>query len=411
MRKPSTTPRPGKRFANGSWTIFWRFRPASGDYRQYTVATGLAPENDTKNAAEIILRQFSAALAMDNPIFPSGYENAPAVVRYLIDRYGKKQNVAHGSSETWIDDYAIEIAAECKKKWSQVSVFFIRQLQKKEGPLEKLTPESAFRYLAAIAKNNSPATRNRALAAFNRFFKWAISTKRTTKNPFEECKILKEERRSEIVYCTHGEITEIIEMARDTGWEQWIAVPIAFYTGLRREEISLLRWKNIKFNGGRIVVIKSKNGKGRTLPLSRKLAEILQTVPEESRTGFVVPCPPDIKRIWRMDNLVQKIQKTKRDKILLEWNISRPPPSRAADYREKKAAFEAAKEAKKTALKEILERIGWNAWRHTFGSLHAQAGVSLDKICAWMGNTPEVCRRHYAQFVPRNRHDEDIDKI
>jgi integrase len=57
------------------------------------------------------------------------------------------------------------------------------------------------------------------------------------------------------------------------------------------------------------------------------------------------------------------------------------------------------------------ERIRWNAFRHTFGSLLAQAGVSLDKISAWMGNTPEVCRRHYAEFVPRDARDDEIDRL
>jgi len=57
------------------------------------------------------------------------------------------------------------------------------------------------------------------------------------------------------------------------------------------------------------------------------------------------------------------------------------------------------------------ERIGWNSSRHTFGSLLAQEGVSLDKISAWMGNSPEICRRHYAEFVPRDAHDEDIEKL
>jgi len=57
------------------------------------------------------------------------------------------------------------------------------------------------------------------------------------------------------------------------------------------------------------------------------------------------------------------------------------------------------------------ERIRWNAFRHTFGSLLAQDRVSLDKISAWMGNSPEICRRHYAQFVPRDRHDEDIERL
>lgn len=62
-------------------------------------------------------------------------------------------------------------------------------------------------------------------------------------------------------------------------------------------------------------------------------------------------------------------------------------------------------------LTAALARIGWNSFRHTFGSLLAQAGVSLDKISAWMGNTPEVCRRHYAQFIPRDRRDKEIDKL
>jgi len=57
------------------------------------------------------------------------------------------------------------------------------------------------------------------------------------------------------------------------------------------------------------------------------------------------------------------------------------------------------------------ERIRWNVFRHTFGSLLAQAGVGLDKISAWMGNSPTVCRRHYAEFVPRDRRDDDIDLL
>lgn len=37
---------------------------------------------------------------------------------------------------------------------------------------------------------------------------------------------------------------------------------------------------------------------------------------------------------------------------------------------------------------------------HTFGSQLAQNGVSLYKISALMGNSPEICRRHYASLLP-----------
>ena len=99
----------------------------------------------------------------------------------------------------------------------------------------------------------------------------------------------------------------------------------------------------------------------------------------------------------------------KRDKLLSEWTLERPLPSRSKEYIAKKKAFEAEKKKQKAALDAALGRIGWNSFRHTFGSLLAQGGVSIDKISSWMGNTPEVCRRHYAQFVPRDRRDSEID--
>jgi hypothetical protein len=38
-----------------------------------------------------------------------------------------------------------------------------------------------------------------------------------------------------------------------------------------------------------------------------------------------------------------------------------------------------------------------------------QRGVPLDVVAAYMGNSPEVCRRHYARFVPAGGRGEWID--
>jgi hypothetical protein len=40
------------------------------------------------------------------------------------------------------------------------------------------------------------------------------------------------------------------------------------------------------------------------------------------------------------------------------------------------------------------------SFRHTFGSQLAMKGESLYKIATLMGNSPEICRRHYAALVP-----------
>lgn len=55
-------------------------------------------------------------------------------------------------------------------------------------------------------------------------------------------------------------------------------------------------------------------------------------------------------------------------------------------------------------LREVNEAHGlpWGCldFRHTFGSHLAQKGESLYKIAELMGNSPEICRRHYAALIP-----------
>lgn len=46
--------------------------------------------------------------------------------------------------------------------------------------------------------------------------------------------------------------------------------------------------------------------------------------------------------------------------------------------------------------------LDWSSldYRHTFCSQLAMKGESLYKIATLMGNSPEICRRHYATLMP-----------
>jgi integrase len=55
-----------------------------------------------------------------------------------------------------------------------------------------------------------------------------------------------------------------------------------------------------------------------------------------------------------------------------------------------------------------VDRATWLLLRHTFGSILAQEGVPLIKIARWMGNTLQVCERHY---VGLTAYDADIDRL
>lgn len=92
-------------------------------------------------------------------------------------------------------------------------------------------------------------------------------------------------------------------------------------------------------------------------------------------------------------------------------HCNQPPRSQKDLWHRCRLAAQAAVAERERDIETALERIGWNAWRHTFASLLVQDGVELDAISAWMGNTPEVCRRHYAAFIPRDRRDARIDRL
>ncbi len=405
MPRLSIHPIPKKRYHGGRWRIYWKW-----NRQQFSVATTHTNQKKT-SLVDVDLRLFSAALAMELPVFPEEYLASPAIIAYLDARFPKTAAAASPDAEAWLADYAQEITGECSPKWAEMSVVRLRALDKDAGGITTLTPEIASKYLAVLTAKRSIGTRNRFLATFSRFYKWAVRTERTKINPFAGIKTLKEERLTDIVYCTPAERDDAIALAKATGWKEWLAIPIAFYSGMRREEIANLMWPDIRFDAGLIVVTKTKTRKSRTIPLNATLEEYFLAVPEAERTGPVVTCPPNIDKLLRMDNLMRKVQKLKKAAMLSSLSLKRPAPSRSKEYQAKREAYEAEKQKQTASIEAALERLGWNAWRHTFGSLLAQGGVSLDKISSWMGNTPEVCRRHYAQFIPRDRRDGEIDKL
>lgn len=402
-------PRPKKEYHHGVWRIVWRW-----DGKKYSVATSITAK-DAISDIESYVRNLDSQLATkERPKVTAPWDHAPGVKRYISDRFGDDplpDTKPKVSSTKWLADYAKEIKGECSPRWAENSIARIQLLDKETGGIASLTPEAASAYLAEIATARKTGTRNRFLATFNRFYKWAVRTERTTSNPFSGIKTLKEEKPLAIVYCTPADREEIVALAEAMGCKDWIAVPIAFYSGMRREEIANLEWPDVRFKEGLLIAHRTKTKKGRPIPLNAKLEELLSAIPQSQRSGFVVKMPDGVDRLLRMDNIVRKVRSVKHKTLLNEWNIPRPPPSRSKGYPEKKKEFEAAKKMRATSIKIALERIGWNSFRHTFGSLLAQAGVSLDKISSWMGNTPEVCRRHYAQFIPRDRRDDEIDKL
>ncbi len=289
MPKKSDHPLPKKRFHGGCWRIFWKW-----NYKQYTLPTRFTDKKKTAGV-DADLRLISAALAMDEPEFPGDYASQPTVLDYNSDRLAAidPTSLAFQDPSNWLGDYEKEIRQECADTWAGNSMVILRKLAAAMGGIEMATPDKISSYLAEIAGKRSIATRNRTQSVFSRFFRWAVDTGRTRMNPMERIKRLTEPRITDIVYCTPAERAEIIQYARDTEWPEWLAVPVAFYTGMRREEVANLLWEDVHLQHGTIVVKETKTKTSRTIPMNTSLEEFLREIPEKKRRGHVVPMLKD----------------------------------------------------------------------------------------------------------------------
>jgi len=140
------------------------------------------------------------------------------------------------------------------------------------------------------------------------------------------------------------------------------------YAGLRREEALWLTHEDVDFKGKLIRVQaktigsefwQPKTKRNRAVPMSKKLHEILKNYVPPRNCAWFFPSPRG-KR-WNPDNFSQDLREINR-KADLDWSC--------LDF------------------------------RHTFGSHLAQKGESLFKIAELMGNSPAICRKHYAALMP-----------
>ncbi len=150
------------------------------------------------------------------------------------------------------------------------------------------------------------------------------------------------------------------------------AVAVLIFAGLRREELLWLTLDDVNLKAGNygMISIRAKNVDGlfwepktkvnRAVPVSSRLRHYLDRYERRIVPGRWFFPSPEGKQ-WNPDNFSRSLRKVNK-KAGLSWAC--------LDF------------------------------RHTFGTQLALKGESLYKISALMGNSPEICRRHYAAMIP-----------
>jgi integrase len=228
-----------------------------------------------------------------------------------------------------------------------------------------------------VSDNIKAKTANRMREVLHKMFSHAIEHNdyicpdRRYRNPIEGVKRLKEDSNP-ITWLEDDEIAKQLDALKEYPVIHAL-VAVYIYAGLRREEALWLTDGDVDLKERFIRVVaknidgeywQPKTKKNRVVPISNALYEILSKYEPLIKSVWYFPSPTG-KR-WDPDNFSQTLQEIN-DKKQLQWSC--------LDF------------------------------RHTFGSHLAQKGESLYKIAELMGNSPEICRKHYAALIPEKMRD------
>lgn len=174
------------------------------------------------------------------------------------------------------------------------------------------------------------------------------------------------ETRGRVRYLTEEELPELLKACRESRNDDLLpAVLLALSTGARQAEVMGLRWKQIDLKAKTALLIDTKNGERRTLPIVGEAHDLLTAR--------------------------AKVRKIDDDRLFPAGKRSKKPDA-VADLR---APWEAALKAAK------ITDFHWHDLRHTCASYMAMSGVSQVEMAKLLGHKTLAMTMRYSHLSPQ----------
>jgi len=151
--------------------------------------------------------------------------------------------------------------------------------------LSDITPLMIEHYKAKRKDQVRPATVNRELACMKHMFTKAIEWGKTTENPAKKVNLLRE-NNARLRYLTSEEIKRLINAATP---HLKPILTVALNTGMRKGEILNLKWEDIHWKRGVILLTDTKNSQWREIPMNGIVTKTLRGLMKRSNSPYVFP--------------------------------------------------------------------------------------------------------------------------
>lgn len=215
----------------------------------------------------------------------------------------RKQEVREGKlPETiHITNHSFKELAEEYKKFAarqrcyRTKVYLINQLIQDFGvlPLRKFSTMVLEQYQTTrMEKGNKPATINRFLATIKHMFTKAVDWNFVEEEVLKRIRKVKmlEEKNERLRFLSSEECETLIDACPD---HLRPIVTVALNTGMRKNEILKLKWDQI--NHGFILLVDTKNGERREIPINENVRRVLTSTIRRLDVPFVFYDPTTLK--------------------------------------------------------------------------------------------------------------------
>src|SRR5438132_7564199 len=151
-------------------------------------------------------------------------------------------------------------------------------------PLSQITRAEIEAWRRERMSRCKPATINRDLSRLRHMLNIAVEWELLEKSPMQGMKFLRE-NNARTRYLSVGECHRLIDSCMAPHIRA--IVTVALHTGMRLGEILNLRWQDLDFSSGFILVRDSKNGQARQVPMDSMISTVLRSWPRLSDQDIV----------------------------------------------------------------------------------------------------------------------------
>ena len=252
----------------------------------------------------------------------------------------------------------LEFSKINKRSWRRDQVS-IKNLKAVFGGryLSEIAPLKIEHYKAKRKDEVTPASVNRELACLKHMFTKAVEWGMARENPARKVKLFRE-NNARLRYLTPEEAKRLIDAA--TPHLKPILI-VALNTGMRKGEILKLKWEDIHWKRGVILLTDTKNSQWREVPMNGVLTETLRDMMKRSDSPYV----------------------------FMSWT--------GKPFTEVRKSFESASRV------AGIEDFRFHDLRHTFASQSVMAGVDLTTVGEILGHKSIAMTMRYSHLSPLHK--------